>query len=49
MREIIRASAWSGFSELVTELGGDPDAILAAAHVDKALADPDRYMPRCGR
>ena len=46
MREIIRASAWTGFSELVTELGGDPDAILAAAHVDKAaLADPDRYMP----
>lgn len=46
MREIIRASAWSGFSELVIDLGGDPDAILAAAQVDKsALIDPDRYMP----
>lgn len=46
MREITRAGAWAGFSELVTELGGDPDAILAAAQVDKAaLADPDRYMP----
>lgn len=46
MREIIRASAWSGFRELVTELGGDPDAILAAAQVSpSALADPERYMP----
>lgn len=46
MREIIRASAWGGFNELVLELGGDPDAILAAAQVDKAaLTDPDRYMP----
>lgn len=46
MREIVRASAWGGFRELVEELGGDADAILAAAHVDvAALADPERYMP----
>ncbi|HOY77453.1 MAG TPA: AraC family transcriptional regulator ligand-binding domain-containing protein [Hyphomonadaceae bacterium] len=46
MREIIRASAWSGFRELVIELGGDPDAILAAAQVSpSALTDPERYMP----
>lgn len=46
MREIIRASAWNGFRELVIELGGDPDAILAAAQVSpSALTDPDRYMP----
>lgn len=46
MREIIRASAWTGFSELVTELGGQPDQILAAAQVDvAALADPERYLP----
>jgi AraC-like DNA-binding protein len=46
MREIIRASAWAGFSELVTELGGDPATILAAAHVDPAsLTDPERYLP----
>lgn len=46
MREIIRASAWSGFRELVIKLGGDPDTILAAAQVpSSALADPERYMP----
>ncbi len=46
MREIIRASAWDGFRELVEELGGNADQILAAAHVDTAmLAEPDRYMP----
>jgi AraC-like DNA-binding protein len=46
MREIIRASAWNGFRELVIEFGGDPDAILAAAQVSPyALADPERYMP----
>lgn len=46
MREIIRASAWTGFVELVKELGGDPDAILAAAHIDRAqLAEPQRYLP----
>ena len=46
MREIIRASAWIGFRELVEELGGNADEILAAAHVDvAALADPERYMP----
>lgn len=46
MREIIRASAWGGFRELVMQLGGDPDEILAAAHVDgKMLGEADRYMP----
>lgn len=46
MREIIRASAWEGFADLVKELGGDPDAILAAAQVDvAALRDAERYMP----
>lgn len=46
MREIIRASAWAGFSELVRELGGDPGVILAAAQVDTAaLDDPERYLP----
>lgn len=46
MREIIRASAWSGFRELVSELGGDADAILAAAQVDAStLNQPERYVP----
>jgi AraC-like DNA-binding protein len=46
MREIIRASVWIGFRELVEELGGDADEILAAAQVDvAALVDPERYMP----
>ncbi|HEX5007561.1 MAG TPA: AraC family transcriptional regulator ligand-binding domain-containing protein, partial [Hyphomonadaceae bacterium] len=46
MREIVRASAWAGFRELVEEFGGDADDILAAAHVDvAALANSERYMP----
>jgi AraC-like DNA-binding protein len=46
MREIVRASAWGGFRELVEELGGDADQLFAAAHVDTAaLQDPERYMP----
>ncbi len=46
MREIIRASAWTGFRELVAELGGDADEILAAAQVDvRALRDTERYLP----
>lgn len=46
MREIVRASAWDGFRQLVEELGGNPAEILAAAHVDDtALADPERYLP----
>jgi AraC-like DNA-binding protein len=45
MREIIRASAWDGFRELVTELGGDADGILAAAHITAdMLVEPDRYL-----
>lgn len=46
MREIIRAGAWIGFSDLVRELGGDPASILAAARIDPAsLEQPDRYLP----
>lgn len=46
MREIVRASAWGGFRELVEEYGGDCDAIYAAANLDPALlVEADRYMP----
>ena len=46
MREIIRASAWGGFAELVTSLGGDVSGIFAAAHLDpRLLEDPERYLP----
>ena len=46
MKDIIRASAWTGFAELVTELGGNPDSILAEADVDRRmLGDPDLYLP----
>lgn len=46
MKDIIRASAWAGFADLVTELGGDADLILAEADVDRRmLADPDLYLP----
>jgi AraC-like DNA-binding protein len=46
MRTIIRAASWKGFRELVEELGGSADEILAAAHVDATLLNqPDRYLP----
>ncbi|MBI1359935.1 MAG: helix-turn-helix domain-containing protein [Alphaproteobacteria bacterium] len=46
MREIIRAQAWTGFRELVAELGGDSAEILAAARIDPvSLSEPDRYLP----
>lgn len=46
MREIIRASAWGGFAELVASLGGDAHEIFAAAQLDpRLLADPERYLP----
>jgi hypothetical protein len=46
MKEIIRASAWAGFADIVKELGGDPASILAAAQVEvSALEDPERYLP----
>jgi AraC-like DNA-binding protein len=45
MREIIRASAWSGLAALVDELGGDGETLLAAVHLDpKLLEDPERYL-----
>lgn len=45
MREIVRAGAWSGFRELVTELGGDAEAILATARIASSmLTEPDRYL-----
>lgn len=46
MREIIRAAAWHGFAELVTELGGKPHAIYAAAQLDpRLLLEHERYLP----
>lgn len=46
MTDVIRAGAWSGFRELVRDLGGNPDEILTAARVDiPALNHPERYLP----
>lgn len=46
IKEIIRADAWRGIRELITDFGGDPAEILTAAHVDVAdLEHPDRYLP----
>lgn len=46
MSEIVRAEALRGFRELVEELGGDADALLAHAGIAAAsLADPDAYLP----
>lgn len=46
MREIIRASAWNGFTAFVDSLGGDGEMILAAVQLDpKLLEDGERYLP----
>lgn len=46
MREITRASAWAGFAELVTSLGGNVGEIFAAAQLDpRLLTDAERYLP----
>lgn len=46
MREIIRASAWAGFADLVDGLGGDSQAIFASAQLDpRLLEDAERYLP----
>lgn len=46
MKEIIRASAWGGFAELVASLGGDPAKIFTDARVDpRLLGDAERYLP----
>ena len=46
VREVTRASAWSGFSDLVTSMGGNPTRILAAAHLDaEMLVNPERFLP----
>jgi len=43
--EIVRADTLRGFRELVTELGGDADALLKAAHLEAASrASPDSYI-----
>lgn len=46
MQELIRSTVWNGFSDFVQQLGGDPDAILVAARVDRSLLSlPDIYLP----
>ncbi len=46
MNGVVRAEAWRGFRELVTELGGDAKAIFAEANIDESLLeDPNRYVP----
>lgn len=43
--DLIRASALQGFPELVSELGGDPDELLAAVRLSRAaVADTDAYI-----
>lgn len=42
---IVRAAALAGFGDLVSGLGGDPNAILRSCALDPAaLTDPDRYI-----
>ncbi len=46
VKEVTRASAWGGFSELAASMGGNPTQILAAAHVDaEMLVNPERFLP----
>jgi hypothetical protein len=43
--DLIRARVLQGFSELVGEPGGDPEALLLEAHLsDAAIADLDMYI-----
>lgn len=45
MASLIRSANLWGFSEKVTTLGADPDALLRRFHIDPAqLADPDAYV-----
>lgn len=45
MVNLIRASALANFGDLVTDLGGDPDAVLLEHGVDPAVAgDHDRFL-----
>jgi AraC-like DNA-binding protein len=42
---LIRGTSLQGFPELVTELGGDPDALLAAAHIPlAAVGNQDSFI-----
>ena len=46
MLELIRASALQGFPECVSELGGDPEALLSAAGITPGrVSDRDAYIP----
>ncbi|WP_188064849.1 AraC family transcriptional regulator [Dietzia sp. ANT_WB102] len=41
MQPLIRAASLRGFSGLVSELGGDPDAFLAEFGIDRAILESD--------
>lgn len=46
MLDLIRASALEGYPELVRELGGDPQPILAASHLrPELLGSTETYIP----
>ena len=46
MIELMRSAALTSFPELARSVGLDPDALLAAAGIDRrALADPDMRIP----
>ncbi len=46
MRELVRAGAWKGLPELITDLGGQPLAVLRAAGLSmRDLANPNAYLP----
>jgi AraC-like DNA-binding protein len=46
MLDLTRASALDGYSELVTQLGGDPEPILAASHLrSDLLGSTEAFIP----
>lgn len=46
MNQLVRISAWSGFADLVTELGADPGAVLAEAGLKlEDLNSPEGFLP----
>lgn len=46
MNQLIRISAWSGFADLVSELGADPQAVLAEADLTlEDISAPEDFLP----
>ena len=46
MAEMVRAGAWKGLDELITQLGGNPAQVIASAGLtEHDLINPNAYLP----